>query len=497
MRNARAARFGFVGIVAWIAACSAEPASNQGERVGSAEDAVINGDPDAGHPMVVAYLHNGSLCSATIVSVSGSTGYALTAAHCIGSELGELYVGSNIGSPSKKYTVVETLQHPNYQSSQLYDVAMLKFSGADGSTPVMPLLTPALDDLKAAKTLDVIGYGKTADSGGQTGVKHHKYMPIKEVTALRVVYDQKVGGLCSGDSGGPSSYYPSLEYVAGVHSYVSSNNGSCLVEGTDIRVSPFVSTFIQPFIEGKPTTGLSCQECTEAHTWSGLCSKTVSSCYANKQCTSYQACLGACKTNGCVVACKQKYPTGAELYDAIFSCVCDTGCPSECADAGFCNAPACGLNAAKPACQSCFEASCCTESKACADDPTCVDCLSALVPGPGCTANPQKQAYDACLATNCADACAIPPSESSSASGSGSGTTGAGGDMSTGGGMGGAGTTASSATAGAGGAQPSGETTEVSSCAMGHAATPRQHALVAMFAAFSMLAAARRRRPSC
>ena len=458
MLKSHAEKFGLACLVSCLVACGTEPAATERERLGVTESSIINGAPDAGHPMVVAYLHNGSICSSTIVAVKGSTGYALTAAHCVGSELGELSVGSDINAPTKKYTVTQALAHPGYQTSGLYDVAMLKFNGADGATPIMPVLTPQLDDLKSATTLDVIGFGKTEDGGGQVGVKHHKFLSVKDVTPLRLIYDQQAGGLCSGDSGGPSSYYPNIEYVAGVHSYVASNNGSCLVEGADIRVSPFVDTFIMPFINGQPIGTLTCDQCTEAHTANGLCSNAVGACYATKHCPSYQACTQGCKTNGCVVECKAKYPAGAILYDAIFACVCDTGCAVECEKASFCNAPQCGLSAAKPACQSCFEASCCAEAQACSENATCIDCQSSLVPGASCKADPVTQAYEDCLATSCSDACGIP---SSSGGGPGATSAASGGGSS---GLGGGDAVASSTNAGAGGAGPTGETITVSAC---------------------------------
>lgn len=444
----------------WLAACGlAEPPA--AERTGVAEGAVINGQPDAGHPMIVAYLRNGSLCSATIVAVKGSVGYALTAAHCVGADLGQIVVGADVNKPIKTYPVTDRLAHPGYAKSTLYDVAMVKFSGADGSTATMAALSPGEDTLKAGSTVEVVGFGKTQDGGSQSGLKYKKTMVVKQVTDLRIVYDQKSGGICSGDSGGPSVFTTNgAERVAGVHSYVSSNNGSCLVEGTDIRVSPFLGTFVNPYIEGKPTAALTCDQCFEAHTWQGLCTDTVIDCYQSQECGPYQACVAKCKTASCQLDCRTKYAKGHALYQAILECGCDAGCPTECGAEPFCNPPACGLTGKLEACQDCFEASCCDEAKACNESGTCLDCVNSLIPGPNCQDDPTTAAYQACLATNCAAPCKLAPPDPTTSGTASSGSAGGGGDVPP------TGTGGVDAASGAGGADgDGGMTTEVAMCA--------------------------------
>ncbi|MBM4358472.1 MAG: hypothetical protein FJ096_10235 [Deltaproteobacteria bacterium] len=463
MRKAvRGHHLGWLGGILGIAACSGASAPEPEERASAVAQPVIQGTVDNGHPTVVAYVRNGGLCSATIVAVKGTKGYALTAGHCVGADLGEVIVGTNIGAPEKKYPVVKRAAHPGYGKTALYDVAMLEFSGVDGLVPVSPLLTPNLDSLKAGSKLEVVGYGKTEDGGSMTGVKHKKTMTVKQVTELRIVYDQKMGGICSGDSGGPSLTTAGTQAVAGVHSFVSGNNGSCLFEGSDMRVSAFVDTFIQPFIDGTPIGEQTCAQCTEAHTTNGQCSMAVGDCFATKDCPAYQSCIQACKKNGCIVECANQFPSGAALYDAIFGCVCDTGCPSACQDATFCNPPACGIAIAKESCAACMESSCCAEAQACSKSGICVDCLGSLIPGSACKTDPTTLAYDECLASSCASECNLPSSSSASSASSGGGeatttTTSGGGAEPT------SGSSSAATTGGAGGSDE--ETiTEVSSC---------------------------------
>ncbi|MBM4373911.1 MAG: S1 family peptidase [Deltaproteobacteria bacterium] len=445
-----------------VAACSAE---GPREAVGTVEDAVINGEPEFGRPAVVGYARNGSLCTATIIAVKGNTGYALTAAHCVGADPGSLVTGQNmLDFNAKSFPVTKAVAHPGYAKARLFDIAVLTFSGADANTPTLPVLPSASDNLKSGKSVDVVGYGKTTDSGGQIGIKHHLVMNVKTVTSLRLVYDQGAGGLCSGDSGGPTIYTPSDPFVAGVHSFVSSNNGSCLVEGTDIRASAFLDSFITPTIEGKPIGLQTCNQCTEAHAFSGTCTKAVSKCYQSKSCSTYDACIGKCKTATCSLECELASPAGKKLYDALLACICDDACAAECADAAFCNPPTCGMTVAGASCESCLEASCCAEAQACSKSVTCLECTGALIPGAECADDTTTAAYESCLATSCADACGIaPPPEPTTTTTTGAGSAG-----------GAAETTATTgattgATGGAGGAEPEPGTPVVveSSCSVG------------------------------
>lgn len=412
-------------------------ACGSGERrepIGHEGSPIIAGTPDEGHPAIVGYLKSGSICTATIVAVDGTTGYALTAAHCLGADLGELVVGPNmLNTQAKTYKVTKAVAHPSYAKAKLFDIAMLTFTGADAMTPVMTPLPVDLDTVKAGSTLDLVGYGLTMDGGGQVGMKQHKTMAAKTVTPLRIVYDQKSGGLCSGDSGGPSLFDPQKEYVAGVHSFVSGNNGSCLGSGTDIRVSPFVDTFINPYIEGKPFGLVTCSQCAEAQTFQGQCSVPTAKCFSNAACVNYDACLDKCSAPSCELECAAKYPSGKTLYDAVLGCLCATGCKAECAEAKFCANPACDLYVEKKDCQACVDASCCAEAQACAKSGTCLDCASGVGSPITCASDATSAAYEACASTNCASECGVAPPPTTAASGSG----GAGGDSS---GAGGAGT---------------------------------------------------------
>lgn len=435
--------------------------------VGSEEQGIINGSLDQTHQAVVAYLH-GSKCTATIVHVAGNVGYALTAGHCINNNLGKLYQGDNHNNPTKTYNVTEVQRHPYYSGSQsnqndgksgLFDVAMIKFSGATASTPVIPVLPPAQDNIKAGSSFDLIGYGNTENGG--TSKRHHRIQKTASVSALRLVWNQSAGGVCSGDSGGPAVYSSNgSEHVGGVHSYVTNSN--CNEQGVSIRASAVYDSFILPFINGGSFQGESCDECSEAHTThsGGDCVAPVVDCQNSSACNSYINCASQCSTFTCVNQCKSMHQAGADLYEAIDACVCTKPCSSECGGEPRCQQPACGLTSSNDSCQSCYEASCCAEAQACAGSAKCIDCITKLVPPADCDSDSTTQNLQACLATNCASECNVNMGTSSSSAGNTTATNGAGGGdpgaagvggASVGVGAGGSDSSAEAATNGAGG----------------------------------------------
>ena len=84
---------------------------------------------------VGAWVTSSTLCSATIVNVSGSFGHAVTAASCVGGDSGNLLLGNNIATPTASFTVLDAVIHPDFDSTSDHNLAMISFSGASGATP--------------------------------------------------------------------------------------------------------------------------------------------------------------------------------------------------------------------------------------------------------------------------------------------------------------------------------------------------------------------------
>ncbi|MBW2455004.1 MAG: S1 family peptidase [Deltaproteobacteria bacterium] len=419
------------------------------EVLGTQTDAIVGGSADITHQAAVAYMH-GSKCTATIIHMSGSTGYALTAGHCVGGALGTLRQGNNYNNADAVYTVTDATRHPLYSGtpsagkSRLYDFGMLTFSGATGSTPIMDALPPSQDSLAQGHNLDIVGYGNTVDpNSGGTTVRRHIVKPLAQVHDLRLVFNQASTGMCSGDSGGPAVRNAGQDYVAGVNSYISNCPNECVGNncwGTAVRVSAVYDTFIMPYINNTPYLDQTCDQCEEAHVFAGDCTSYVEACWNNTACSNYIDCINNCSTQSCYNQCAATHSSGYAVYQQIYNCVCTTACVTECAADPLCAPPPpCGFTSPNnPQCQNCWEQNCCDEGNDCAADPYCVECITSITPPSGCASDPEAMAFKGCLLDQCADPCNL------------GGEGGAGGEG--GGGTGGASSTSTStSTSGVGG----------------------------------------------
>jgi len=344
MRLLALASAGFVALAGSIFGCASggEPPEEEPTRVGS--HGIVGGTVDPGHDAVVFYLTGGGgQCTATIVARSGSTGFALTAAHCISGGNGQLaqaddyqdcYAG-NAGCQAV-YDVTETAIHPNYggNDGDPYDFAMLRFAGAGASTPVIPA-AQSPDGLAAGTQVEFVGYG--VNEFNDTNRRHVfdtlSAVPSEginsAVTALFLFYDQNPGGPCNGDSGGPALRNGE---VVGV---TSAGDENCTQFGVSGRVSAVYSSFIKPFIDGVPPV-LNCNDCFQgAISGAGPCVSSVEACFADTNCEGLVDCIDGCGgSTSCINGCGSQWQAGVPLYNAIFDCtcgVCASECSSECA----------------------------------------------------------------------------------------------------------------------------------------------------------------------
>jgi hypothetical protein len=431
-------RLGLFLLVGSVAACGATPEPGT-ESTAEGTSAIINGTADTTHPAAVAYFNgSGAKCTATIVHKSGTDGYALTAAHCIGGGAGYLRQGESHanGAYDFQYAVDNIAVHPDYGKAPYFDFAMLHFSTANVNTAVMPALSPAEDDLQAGFLVTLVGYGQI-EGGGQTTIRRSINRNIQELNAMSIVYNQASGGQCFGDSGGPSvRQTPGGDRVAAVASSVSDSNPDCTGLGFAMQVSKVYDTFIMPYINGTAFLQQGCAECYEGvlgavENHQGACFQPLLDCFGTAgqtPCEDYLDCLIDCSDPlGCANSCATAFPAGAAMYDDILSCPCDTGCASECAGAPECSPPTCGYLAGTTLCNSCLEGKCCAEAQACADDASCASCF------PNCPAGePSSDALLACLGDGCATACDVEPLVGGSSGVGGAGGAGGGSGTTTG-----------------------------------------------------------------
>jgi len=382
------------------------------ERTDQQEEAIYYGSLDTTHQAVVSVQTSNGYCTGTIIAVNGSNGYVLTAAHCVvgygtnplPANQFTVVMGNNYNSPSAYFNVAQVAVHPLYDGDDgsANDFGMLRITGASASTPVIPAMTPAQDNLAVGTNLNLIGYGQT-ESNYNNSARRHVVKPIDELYGGWIWFDQSgtSGGTCQGDSGGPALTV-GTERVAGVTSF---GEQGCLGYGANGRVSVVYDSFILPFING--TTGtISCDECNNgASAGSGACVSTIAACQNSSACNSFYNCIAGCSDDACWNQCIQSNPTGSDQYFAINTCICNT-CDTECANDPMCAAPTCGFAFTDASCDSCSDSACCSQEQACADDGTCPSCLSASPPS-ACSSNGAYNAYLDCLGTNCETECGV------------------------------------------------------------------------------------------
>ncbi|WP_394841903.1 trypsin-like serine protease [Pendulispora brunnea] len=249
----RAMSIGVMGLLALGCSGTDLTAPEEGPTE-NVQSPIINGSPD-GHDAIVGTYTGSSLCTGTIVSTKGTTGYVLTAAHCCESDSPpkQVRIGADFRA-AKAYTVKSYLAHASYTGNpgSSYDFCMVSFNDGDGNMQVIPALPPELNNVKVGDTLDAVGYGRTENephgSSNLALKRLHVTYKVKGIgtSGLETDFDSRQGGTCEGDSGGPDLVtVGGKTYVYGVHSTVDTydcNNTS--TSGVVSKVSPWIQNFI-------------------------------------------------------------------------------------------------------------------------------------------------------------------------------------------------------------------------------------------------------------
>ena len=412
----------FMGLASCLAACSSEygagehGADETEPAAGETATAIINGVNDTIHEAVVTvYDEQGGsamLCSGTVVKVDAEhqIGYVLTAGHCAAVPPKYIYVGDDFQSHATlRFEVIDYQKHPSYDGSvtSSYDFALIRFAGADATTPTMPVLPPAQDTLGEKSVVTCVGFGRTntPPASSINTVRQSIDRSLSATSPTKLSYSLSTGGICNGDSGGPALLaVGKTEYVAGVHSYVTGNCDGVGVSGRISAAYDWVNSVLS-----EPAPAATCDVCTKrVSSGNGACRKMDQACLADANCGNYSRCLAACSEDACRSNCDSKYPLGVGPYNASRQCACSTECASACSGTALCeSAPKCGYaaSAGGAACATCTESACCSELAACASDGTCYDCLQKGDAPAACATNAARAALGHCRERSCAPSC--------------------------------------------------------------------------------------------
>ncbi|MGC4116221.1 MAG: hypothetical protein QM765_16915 [Myxococcales bacterium] len=440
-------------LLALLAASTCAP-SGEPLQIASTAKPIVWGTADTTHTAVVALLGSSSQgiygCTGTVVKMSGTTGYVLTAAHCCNpSKPSILYIGNDYTAainwlanggtgtlPAGTYRVQSgsVAAHPGYDpygQIPTTDFCMLKATLPAGTAVIPAASSP--DGVALNVTTEFVGYGVTESSVDNTLRRHASSSIDQDVQSDYFEYTEggvtHKGGPCEGDSGGPallpSGVAQSQQRVVGVTSY---GDQDCTNYGVSMRVasenSPggFIYNYLNDGTDaGVPTADAGTATCaftTNDPTCDscicGPCGNEADACDADPTCVSCITSVNppaSCNNNAAYVA-----------FGTCYMNTCQAACNgSTTPDAGT---QTCGFGTTDPTCTSCLYNSCCSEQQACLNDAICPDCLTGANTSSACNTNAAVNAFFNCYEGPCGVACGLTPGPDAGVPGRDAGTAG-------------------------------------------------------------------------
>lgn len=224
-----------------LVACGGE----DGEELerGVAQQAIINGDLDAGDPAVVALVLTGEIyCSGVLVSRN----VVLTAAHCVKYAPPDyVFFGSNPKDGGRSIGVARVSAHPRFNDGTLrHDVGLIELSEDGPAVPIEMAAAP-IDDSSIGREIRLVGFGVPRPGATKELAKRTGKSNITDVTGFDFRFHATPARTCLGDSGGPS--FVTIEGREVVLGVTSSGDLNCKVYGRHMRVDRY-RDFIDPFI---------------------------------------------------------------------------------------------------------------------------------------------------------------------------------------------------------------------------------------------------------
>jgi hypothetical protein len=296
------------------------------ERVAPSRAPIVNGQPDPGHPAVVALTFQGqSFCSGTLVTPT----VVVSAAHCIHPDIGvpgtaaQVYFGPDVAMGGTFIDVIEAQYKPDWYLDDPEgddDISVLRLAEP---APVEPL--PRGDTPPEGTTLILVGFGLTSAGGSGGGVKRIATATIDQIWGEVFAMNLAPSGTCNGDSGGTALWDDNgVEKFVGIHT-----RSDCTDTMLDERVDIHWDGFVQPFIDaggacigdGSCATGCPMPDPDCPCAGDGYCTIACAQVETDPDCDPECAEGGAC-----VEDCPFKDP---DCSKCIVDGICDPMCASD------------------------------------------------------------------------------------------------------------------------------------------------------------------------
>ena len=242
LRTLRLLAVALVALVALGSLGCAAPTEATADSLGTARQAITNGDDDDGDSAVVALLLDGKVfCTGVLLTPT----VVATAAHCVSpSPPTQIYFGSDPSTMKGTFIAVASSRvHPDFDEDSLEnDIAVV---GLATTAPVAPLnvITKEFDGSFVGRDIRLVGFGGTSPIPTTDMHKRSGTTSILSYTNDDFRFTPGPSQTCLGDSGGPALVkVGDHEAVIGL---TSSGDNDCKTYGRDMRIDRYV-----PFIKG-------------------------------------------------------------------------------------------------------------------------------------------------------------------------------------------------------------------------------------------------------
>lgn len=215
-------------------------------------EAIVGGTADTEQAAVAALLsvEKELACTATLVGEIGGRSALLTAAHCLNHALATAVFGERYGEAESvaRAGIATAFIHPSFDASTgEFDFALVVIDRSiEAELGVGALPIAERDKLTLGAQVTFVGFGET-ETGFTDASRHRVDGTVAALTPTTFAYEQRDGGPCFGDSGGPALGPDDTGIaVVGVTSY---GEQGCWSRGVSARTSAahdFVQTLLDP-----------------------------------------------------------------------------------------------------------------------------------------------------------------------------------------------------------------------------------------------------------